>query len=253
MLRNLATSLILTEREDDFYEGLFQSDGKTPVSPPKYKGRVVTTLHKAKEVRSLVEKCVTIARKAIKHDDEAAKYETEAEKNTPEWESWRQSDQWRQWVDARAPGVAARRRVFDILRDKEAVSILFEDIAPRFEDRPGGYTRILKIAKPRLGDAGAQAILEFVGRNDRATQVSEKPEFDTDDEVENDSSAVADGADGAGDDAEVDQEQAPGDPDSAADAAADATEDENSNDDSSGEAQSEQSENDSAEEEDKKE
>ncbi len=187
MLRNLATSLILTEREDDFYDGEFQADGKTPVNPPKYKGRVVTTLHKAKEVRSLVEKMVTIARKAIKHDDAAAEFETDAERNTAEWEAWRKGEGWKKWVDARAPAVTARRRVFDVLRDKEAVAILFEEIAPRFEDRPGGYTRILKMAKPRLGDAGAQAILEFVGRNDRTTTSSEKPAFDTD---ENDTDDV---------------------------------------------------------------
>lgn len=178
MLRNLATSLILTERDEDFYEDLYQADGKTPVKPPKYKGRVVTTLHKAKEVRSLVEKCVTIARKALKTDAEAAEFETDAERNTGEWETWRKSDSWKKWVDARAPGVTARRRVFDILRDKEAVSILFEDIAPRFEDRPGGYTRVLKLAQPRLGDAGAQAILEFVGRNERTVETSEMPAFD---------------------------------------------------------------------------
>jgi large subunit ribosomal protein L17 len=180
MLRNLATSLILTERDDDCYDGLFQADGKTPVAPPKYKGRVVTTIHKAKEVRSLVEKCVTIARKAIQHDEAASEFETEAERNTSEWESWRKSDNWQKWVAARAPGVNARRRVFDILRDKEAVGILFEDIAKRFEDRDGGYTRVLRLAKPRLGDAGVRAILEFVGRNERTTASSEMPAFDSD-------------------------------------------------------------------------
>lgn len=199
MLRNLATSLILTEREDEFYEDLYQADGKTPVSPPKHKGRVVTTLQKAKEVRSLVEKCVTIARKAIKHDDAAAKYETEAERNTAEWEAWRKSDQWKQWVEARAPGVAARRRVFDILRDKEAVSILFEDIAPRFEERPGGYTRILKLATPRLGDAGTRAILEFVGKNERTAQESEMPEFDSEDDVEETETVASDVAEAPAD------------------------------------------------------
>jgi large subunit ribosomal protein L17 len=54
-----------------------------------------------------------------------------------------------------------------MLRDKEAVSILFDDVAHRFVDRPGGYTRIIQLANVRLGDAGKQAILEFVGENDR--------------------------------------------------------------------------------------
>ena len=71
LLRNLASSLFLTERDDLYYEGLFQSDGKTPIKPPKHKGRIVTTLHKAKEVRPLVEKCITIARKTLK-DQQAA-------------------------------------------------------------------------------------------------------------------------------------------------------------------------------------
>ena len=40
---------------------------------------------------------------------------------------------------------------------------MFERIAPRFVDRPGGYTRILTLSTPRLGDAGPRAVLEFVG------------------------------------------------------------------------------------------
>ena len=63
--------------------------------------------------------------------------------------------------------VAARRRALRLLGDKQAVRILFDDIAPRFADRNGGYTRVLRLAKPRLGDAGTRAILEFVGKNDR--------------------------------------------------------------------------------------
>jgi len=59
--------------------------------------------------------------------------------------------------------VAARRRVIQLLGDKQATRIVFEKIAPRFVDRPGGYTRILKLATPRLGDAGPRAVLEFVG------------------------------------------------------------------------------------------
>ncbi len=54
MLRNLASSLILTERDAEF-----------DPNPPKVKGRITTTLQKAKEVRPLVEKCITIARRSL--------------------------------------------------------------------------------------------------------------------------------------------------------------------------------------------
>jgi large subunit ribosomal protein L17 len=58
------------------------------------------------------------------------------------------------------------------------VSVLFDEVAPRFVDRPGGYTRIVRLAKPRLGDAGTQAILEFVGVRDRVIERSVRPTFD---------------------------------------------------------------------------
>lgn len=180
-MRNLASALFLTERDDLAYEGLFQADGKTKVNPPTHKGRIVTTIQKAKEVKPLVEKCVTIARKAIPHEREAEKFGTTAERNTSEWKQWRESDNHKKWVAAIAPAVNARRRVFSMLRDKEAVSILFDDVAPRFENRDGGYTRVMRLAKPRLGDNGTQAILEFVGKHDRvATASAPKPSFASD-------------------------------------------------------------------------
>ena len=166
MLRNLASSLFLTER-----------DAEHDANKPKVKGRIVTTLPKAKEVRSLVEKCITIARRSLEHEKAAKQYGTKAKRNSDEWRQWRSSERWRQWSEARAPVVAAQRRTLRLLGDKEAVRILFADIAPRFADRDGGYTRVLKLAKPRLGDAGKRAILEFVGVHDRVSVRSEKPEF----------------------------------------------------------------------------
>jgi large subunit ribosomal protein L17 len=77
------------------------------------------------------------------------------------------------------------------LGDKEAVKILFEEIAPRFADRNGGYTRILRLADRRLGDAGEKAILEFVGRNDRVAVRSERPAFDQDEEQAADETQTA--------------------------------------------------------------
>ena len=84
--------------------------------------RIETTLTKAKELRPLAERLVTRA----KND-----------------------------------GVAARRHVARWIPDRSTVKKLFEAIAPRFVDRPGGYTRILRLGA-RRGDAAEAAILEFV-------------------------------------------------------------------------------------------
>ena len=73
----------------------------------------------------------------------------------------------------------ARRRALRMLGDKKAVRVLFAEVAPRFVDRNGGYTRVLRLAKPRLGDAGTRAILEFVGVRDRVSQRSVRPTFES--------------------------------------------------------------------------
>jgi len=87
--------------------------------------RVTTTLVKAKAIRPFVEKLVTLSKKDSVHN---------------------------------------RRRAFALLRNKEAVTKLFTVLGPRFESRPGGYTRILKLSKPRLGDAAERGMIEFVER-----------------------------------------------------------------------------------------
>ncbi|MFM9009301.1 MAG: bL17 family ribosomal protein, partial [Planctomycetota bacterium] len=74
--------------------------------------------------------------------------------------------------------VEVRRRVVQLLGDKKAARVVFEEIAPRFVDRPGGYTRILKLATPRLGDAGPRALLEFVGQDSAAAR-PQRPKVDS--------------------------------------------------------------------------
>ena len=169
LLRNLASALFLTER-----------DAEGEDNAPKTKGRIITTIQKAKEVRPLVERCITIARDALPQKEAAAKLAPDAERNSSQWRSWRDSQGWQEWSQAMAPVVTARRRTLRLLGNKQAVKILFEDIAPRFADRDGGYTRVLRLPKPRLGDAGTRAILELVGKNDRVRKKAVRPSFDID-------------------------------------------------------------------------
>lgn len=168
LLRSLASALFLTER-----------DAELDDNQPKVKGRIITTMEKAKEVRPLVEKCITLARNVLPQLDAADQLEPNVARNSDEWRKWRESDAWYEWNKTIAPVVAARRRALQMLGDKMAVKILFQEIAPRFTDRTGGYTRIMRLAKPRLGDAGTRAILELVGKNDRVRKKAAKPVFET--------------------------------------------------------------------------
>ena len=84
--------------------------------------RIRTTLAKAKELRPFAERLVTLGKKDSLH---------------------------------------ARRRALQILPDKKAVAKLFNEVSPRFAERPGGYTRILKL-EPRQGDGAPMAFIEFV-------------------------------------------------------------------------------------------
>jgi large subunit ribosomal protein L17 len=208
LLRNLASALILTER-----------DAEDEPNEPKVRGRIITTLPKAKEVRPLVEKCITLAKKAHQYEEKAAELDSDAQRGTEAWMKWNQ---------AIAPAVNLRRRVLRMIGNKEAVAILFEEVAPRFLDRQGGYTRVLRLAKPRLGDAGTQAVLEFVGTHDRVKTSSVMPTFETDDEASDDGTAMQEEESQVAVAEEEASDQEPAEEDTTSEE--DATEEENSED-----------------------
>lgn len=86
-------------------------------------GRIITTPQKAKACRRIVERLITLGKKG---------------------------------------GLANFRRAMAVLGDKEMARKLFNEIAPRYTDRQGGYTRILHLADTRRGDAAPQCIFELV-------------------------------------------------------------------------------------------
>jgi large subunit ribosomal protein L17 len=94
--------------------------------------RIETTVPKAKELRPFVERLITIAKRGVKAED-------------PKGQS-----------------LAARRLVMRQVANEDVVAKLFDTLAPRFMERPGGYTRILKLGH-RRGDAAEVAQIELVG------------------------------------------------------------------------------------------
>jgi len=96
--------------------------------------QVHTTDAKAKELRGIADRMVTLAKRGTLH---------------------------------------ARRRALSFIRKRSVVAKLFDEVAPRFRERPGGYTRVVKIGH-RHGDAAPMSIIELTDRGDTAKAEAEK-------------------------------------------------------------------------------
>ena len=99
------------------------------------KEKITTTLAKAKELRPFAEKLVTLSKRETLH---------------------------------------ARRLVLRHVQDKKVVAKLFDTLSARYAQRPGGYTRIIRLAKRRIGDNGDLAILQLVGEEEPGEKVKVK-------------------------------------------------------------------------------
>jgi large subunit ribosomal protein L17 len=95
--------------------------------------RITTSAEKAKAARPVAERMITLAKKG---------------------------------------GLANYRRAVSFLGDKTLAKKLFDSIAPRFAERPGGYTRIVRMAETRLGDNGSRAIFELVSMDEGKDNVA---------------------------------------------------------------------------------
>lgn len=113
--------------------------------------QIVTTLPKAKELRPIVEKLVTLAKRGDLH---------------------------------------ARRLILSRTYDKKTATKLLDTLADRYKDRPGGYTRVLK-AGFRLGDAAPMAVIEFVDRDENARGQDSGPVQVNEDMLEEAAAATA--------------------------------------------------------------
>jgi large subunit ribosomal protein L17 len=133
----------------------------------KAAGRIRTTIEKAKEVRPFVEHLVTIAVKAKRAAGDAGNLVCSHARGSDEWKAWRKTEAGQTWLTAQAKYIQRQRQLFDVLRSRRVVSLLIDQVAPRFMDRPGGYTRVVRIAKRRLADGARLAYLEFVGEPTR--------------------------------------------------------------------------------------
>ena len=100
-------------------------------------GRIETTLAKAKEIQPYTEKLITLAKNG-----------------------WNLNN---------------FRRVLAVVTKKDVAYKLFKEIGPRYKTRPGGYTRIYKLAKVRQGDAAPMGVLSLLGENEQIKAPAAKP------------------------------------------------------------------------------
>lgn len=100
-----------------------------------HKESLITTVPKAKELRPVAEKMITLGKRENLH---------------------------------------ARRQALSFIRSKEVVHKLFDTLAPRFAERPGGYTRIVRLGVRRKGDAAEMALIELLGSEFAPVAAEEK-------------------------------------------------------------------------------
>lgn len=150
-------------------------------------GQITTTVTKAKAVQPMIEKIITLAKKGDLHSRRNVIARLGADRLAFDWSYLPKNasdeekaaveklrDRAKQYFDIPASDKVERNRYGELRKAPKLVNHIFENIAPRFKDRAGGYTRIIKLGKARIGDGSELALIQFVGAED-GPEIGGKP------------------------------------------------------------------------------
>jgi large subunit ribosomal protein L17 len=150
-------------------------------------GQITTTVTKAKAVQPMVEKIITLAKRGDLHARRNVIAKLGGDRWAFDWQYLPKDasddetkaveklrDRARKFFDIPDAAGVERNRYGELRKAPKLVKHIFDNVAPRFKDRAGGYTRIVKLGKARIGDGSELAVIQFVGAED-GPEVGGKP------------------------------------------------------------------------------
>lgn len=150
-------------------------------------GQITTTVPRAKAVQPFVEKIITLAKRGDLHSRRMVIAKLGGDRQGFEWlylpknasdaekdhvEKLREFSS--QFFNVPESEGVERNRYGELRKSPKIVKHIFDNVAPRYQDRAGGYTRIVKLGRVRLGDAGELCVLQLVG-NEQGPEIGGKP------------------------------------------------------------------------------
>lgn len=139
-------------------------------------GQITTTIPRAKAVQPMVEKIITLAKRGDLHARRLVIAKMGRDRRAFEWlflgkkpseeetaHVGKMRDRAGQFFNVPESAQVERNRYGELRKAPKLVKHIFDNVAPRFKDRAGGYTRIVKLGKHRIGDGGEICVIQFVG------------------------------------------------------------------------------------------
>jgi len=150
-------------------------------------GQITTTITKAKAVQPFIDKIITLAKRGDIHARRNVIAKLGRDRLAFDWQYLPKSpsdeekaaveklrDRARKFFDIPDGAGVERNRYGELRKAPKLVKHIFDNVAPRFKDRAGGYTRIVKLGKARIGDGAELAVIQFVGAEE-GPEVGGKP------------------------------------------------------------------------------